>query len=53
VADIRDGKGTAGKLLEDDAVRASLAELQKQSSELAAGLRKDPKKYFTIDFRIF
>jgi phospholipid/cholesterol/gamma-HCH transport system substrate-binding protein len=60
VDDIERGKGTIGKLLKDPGLYNNLdqssAELGKFTAELSKfiyDLRKDPKKYLTIRFRLF
>lgn len=52
-ADLDKGQGSAGKLLHDDAVKASLNKLQTDSSALATMIRQNPRKYLTIEVRIF
>jgi hypothetical protein len=46
------GAGSLGKLTAADGM-ASLTGLESESKALAAMIRKDPKKYLTIELRIF
>jgi phospholipid/cholesterol/gamma-HCH transport system substrate-binding protein len=50
---IEQGKGTMGKLLKDPGLYNNLDQSSAEISKLLYDLRKDPKKYLTIRFRIF
>jgi phospholipid/cholesterol/gamma-HCH transport system substrate-binding protein len=47
------GKGSAGKFMNDKTTTVDLKALQTESNDLVAKIRKDPKKYLTIQFRLF
>jgi phospholipid/cholesterol/gamma-HCH transport system substrate-binding protein len=53
LAGIDKGEGSAGKLLHDEAVKDNLSKLQTESADLAAKIRSNPKKYLTIEIRLF
>jgi phospholipid/cholesterol/gamma-HCH transport system substrate-binding protein len=44
---------TGGNFAPGGATAVDLAKLQSEVNTLATGIRKDPKKYFTIHFRVF
>lgn len=50
---IEQGKGTMGKLLKDPGLYNNLDQSTAEISKLLYDLRKDPKKYLTIRFRVF
>lgn len=58
--DARNGKGTLGKLLTDDTLynnvnqtAANVNQLSAESTKLIYDFRQNPKKYLTIQFKIF
>lgn len=58
--DARSGKGTLGKLLTDDALynnvnqtAANVNQLSSESTKLIYDFRQNPKKYLTIQFKLF
>jgi phospholipid/cholesterol/gamma-HCH transport system substrate-binding protein len=53
IAGIDKGQGSVGKMLHDDEVKVNLGKLQTESSTLATMIRQNPKKYLTIEVRIF
>jgi phospholipid/cholesterol/gamma-HCH transport system substrate-binding protein len=54
ITNINAGKGSAGKILKPDGeTQTNLKTLQTQSGSLVSMIQKDPKKFFTIQFRIF
>jgi phospholipid/cholesterol/gamma-HCH transport system substrate-binding protein len=53
VASIHNGNGTVAKLLSTDGTQVDLNKLQTESSALAAMIRQNPKKYLTIEVRLF
>jgi len=53
VASIRNGNGTVAKMLSADGTRVDLNKLATESSTLAALIRSNPKKYLTIETRLF
>jgi phospholipid/cholesterol/gamma-HCH transport system substrate-binding protein len=53
VDDIEQGKGTIGKLLKDPGLYNNLDQSTAEISKFLYDLRKDPKKYLTIRFRLF
>jgi phospholipid/cholesterol/gamma-HCH transport system substrate-binding protein len=53
VTGINGGKGTLGKLAEDDAAYTNINNLLVESTTLVKTIRKDPKKYLTIHMKIF
>jgi phospholipid/cholesterol/gamma-HCH transport system substrate-binding protein len=50
---IEQGKGTMGKLLKDPGLYNNLDQSSAEISKLLYDIRKDPKKYLTIRFRVF
>ena len=51
---INQGKGSAGKILKADGeTQANMKTLQTETNSLVTMIQKDPKKFFTIQFRIF
>jgi phospholipid/cholesterol/gamma-HCH transport system substrate-binding protein len=53
VSGINSGKGTLGKLTNDDEAYTNVNKLLTASTDLVTTIRKDPKKYLTIRMRIF
>jgi phospholipid/cholesterol/gamma-HCH transport system substrate-binding protein len=53
VDEIEQGKGTMGKLLKDPGLYNNLDQSSAEISKFLYDLRKDPKKYLTIRFRLF
>jgi phospholipid/cholesterol/gamma-HCH transport system substrate-binding protein len=53
VSGINKGKGVAGILVDGSATRVDLNALQTESNSLLTMVRKDPKKYLTIEIRLF
>jgi phospholipid/cholesterol/gamma-HCH transport system substrate-binding protein len=53
VEEIEQGKGTMGKLLKDPSLYDNLDQSSAEISKLLYDLRKEPKKYLTIRFRLF
>jgi phospholipid/cholesterol/gamma-HCH transport system substrate-binding protein len=53
VDDIEQGKGTIGKLLKEPGLYNNLNQSSSELSKFMYDLRKDPKKYLTIHFRLF
>ena len=53
VAGVAQGKGTLGKLATDDQAYVNLNALLTESTNLVTTIRKDPKKYLTIQLKIF
>ncbi|MBI4456518.1 MAG: hypothetical protein HY644_11545 [Acidobacteria bacterium] len=53
VDDIHQGKGTLGKLAKDQQVYNNLNEASSEIAKLLYDFRKNPKKYLTINFKIF
>jgi phospholipid/cholesterol/gamma-HCH transport system substrate-binding protein len=53
VEEIEQGKGTMGKLLKDPGLYNNLDQSTAEISKFLYDLRKDPKKYLTIRFRLF
>jgi phospholipid/cholesterol/gamma-HCH transport system substrate-binding protein len=49
----RTGSGTTGKLLSTDGTQVDLNKLQSESAGLATMIRQNPKKYLTIQVRLF
>ncbi|MBI4463872.1 MAG: MCE family protein, partial [Acidobacteria bacterium] len=47
------GEGSIGKLLHDQALYNNLNSTSVEVRELLADFRKDPKKFLTIQFKIF
>jgi phospholipid/cholesterol/gamma-HCH transport system substrate-binding protein len=47
------GQGTVGKLLKDPALYNHTDQMILDTSDLVKAIRKDPKKYLTIHFKIF
>jgi phospholipid/cholesterol/gamma-HCH transport system substrate-binding protein len=50
---IEQGNGTIGKLLKDPSLYNNLDQSSSELSKFIFDLRKDPKKYLTIHFRVF
>jgi phospholipid/cholesterol/gamma-HCH transport system substrate-binding protein len=53
VAAIQTGDGTAGKLIKDPTLFNSMNDAVSQVQKLLYDLQRDPKKYLTINFRLF
>jgi phospholipid/cholesterol/gamma-HCH transport system substrate-binding protein len=53
IDDMEQGKGTIGKLLRDPGLYNNLDQSSAEISKFLYDLRKDPKKYLTIRFRLF
>jgi phospholipid/cholesterol/gamma-HCH transport system substrate-binding protein len=53
VTAINQGKGTLGKLANDDTMYTNANKLLTESTALVTTIRQDPKKYLTIQMRIF
>jgi phospholipid/cholesterol/gamma-HCH transport system substrate-binding protein len=53
VTGINQGKGTVGKLVNDDQAYTNLNKLLTESTTLVTAIRQDPKKYLTIHLKIF
>jgi len=53
VTAINQGKGTLGKLATDDTAYTNLNKLLTESTTLVTTIRQDPKKYLTIQMKIF
>jgi phospholipid/cholesterol/gamma-HCH transport system substrate-binding protein len=53
VTDIRSGKGTLGKLMTDRELYENLNHAAAEMRGLMADIRKDPKKFLQMTFRIF
>jgi len=53
VEEIEQGKGTMGKLLKNPSLYNNLDQSTAEISKFLYDLRKDPKKYLTIRFRLF
>lgn len=51
--EIEGGKGTMGKLLKDPSLYDNLDQSSAEITKLLYDIRKDPKKFLTIRFRIF
>jgi phospholipid/cholesterol/gamma-HCH transport system substrate-binding protein len=51
--EIEQGKGTMGKLLKDPGLYNNLDQSTAEISKLIYDIRKDPKKFLTIRFRVF
>lgn len=51
--EIEGGKGTMGKLLKDPSLYNNLDQSSAEITKLLYDIRKDPKKFLTIRFRIF
>jgi phospholipid/cholesterol/gamma-HCH transport system substrate-binding protein len=51
--EIEQGKGTMGKLLKDPGLYNNLDQSTAEISKLLYDIRKDPKKFLTIRFRVF
>jgi len=47
------GKGSAGKFMNDKTTSVDLKELQTESNDLVTKIRQNPKKYLTIQVRLF
>jgi phospholipid/cholesterol/gamma-HCH transport system substrate-binding protein len=50
---IDEGKGTMGKVFKDDTMSTNINNLLTNSNDLVSAFRKDPKKYLTIQLKIF
>jgi phospholipid/cholesterol/gamma-HCH transport system substrate-binding protein len=50
---VNDGRGTVGKLVKDDAAYSNLNRLLSSSNDLIAAMRQDPKKYLTLNMKVF
>lgn len=54
ITNVNAGNGSVGKILKTDGdTQANLKALQTESNSLVTMIEKDPKKFFTIEFRIF
>lgn len=53
IAAIENGEGTAGKLIKDPTLFNSLNETASEIQKLIYDMRQDPRKYLTINFRLF
>jgi phospholipid/cholesterol/gamma-HCH transport system substrate-binding protein len=53
VAAIQNGNGTAGKLIQDPSLFNSMDQAASEMQKLMYDIRRDPKKYLTINFRFF
>ena len=53
IAGIGSGKGSAGKFVAAGPVSVDMTKLQAEASSLATMIRQNPKKYLTIQVRIF
>jgi phospholipid/cholesterol/gamma-HCH transport system substrate-binding protein len=53
IAGVNQGKGTLGKLTNDDQAYTNINKLLEASTDLVTTIRKDPKKYLTIHMKIF
>jgi phospholipid/cholesterol/gamma-HCH transport system substrate-binding protein len=53
VASIENGQGTAGKLIKDPTLYNSLNETSSEILKLLYDFRQNPKKFLTINFRLF
>jgi phospholipid/cholesterol/gamma-HCH transport system substrate-binding protein len=53
LADVQAGKGTLGKLAKDDTTSNKINKVLTDFSDLATAIRQDPKKYLTIQMKIF
>lgn len=53
LAQVEAGQGTLGKLLKDPALFQSLNEAVAELAKFLMDVRKDPKKYLSIKFRLF
>ncbi|MBW4039599.1 MAG: MCE family protein [Acidobacteria bacterium] len=50
---VNQGHGTVGKLVNDDAAYANLNKLLSASTDLVTTIRQDPKKYLSINMKVF
>ena len=50
---VDEGKGTMGKVFKDDTMATNINNLLTNSNDLVSAFRKDPKKYLTIQLKIF
>ena len=50
---VDEGKGTMGKVFKDDTMGTNVNNLLTNTSDLMTAIRKDPKKYLTIQLKIF
>jgi phospholipid/cholesterol/gamma-HCH transport system substrate-binding protein len=53
IASIHNGNGSVARILSTDGTQVDLNKLGTESSTLAAMIRSNPKKYLTIEIRIF
>lgn len=60
LADVRTGKGTVGKLFNDETLfnnlnqtSANINQLSSESTKLIYDFRQNPKKYLTVNFKLF
>jgi phospholipid/cholesterol/gamma-HCH transport system substrate-binding protein len=54
ITNVNAGQGSVGKILKTDGeTQTDLKALQTESNSLVTMIEKDPKKFFTIEFRIF
>jgi phospholipid/cholesterol/gamma-HCH transport system substrate-binding protein len=53
IASIHNGNGSVAKILSTDGTQVDLNKLATESSTLAAMIRQNPKKYLTIEVRLF
>jgi phospholipid/cholesterol/gamma-HCH transport system substrate-binding protein len=53
VAAIQTGDGTAGKLIKDPTLYNTLDQTTSEMQKLLYDIRRDPKKYLTINFKFF
>jgi phospholipid/cholesterol/gamma-HCH transport system substrate-binding protein len=47
------GKGTAGRLLQDETLYNNTNEMLVETRGLIKAIRENPKKYLTIHFKVF
>jgi phospholipid/cholesterol/gamma-HCH transport system substrate-binding protein len=50
---VDEGNGTVGKLFKDETTSTNFNNLLTNSNDLISAFRKDPKKYFTFQLKIF
>ena len=53
LANVNSGKGTLGKLATDDSVYTNTSKLLAGTTDLVAAVKQNPKKYLTIQLKIF
>jgi phospholipid/cholesterol/gamma-HCH transport system substrate-binding protein len=60
IADLQGGKGTAGKILKDEALynsinqtTANVNQLSSEATKMIYDFRQNPRKYLTIQFKLF